>query len=79
MNVFPNPAGTHVWVNLAGMRSSDGTLQFYDMTGKLLRSERMNGNSRQRISRDELEAGIYLLRWTGNNGEAVSARVIFTE
>ena len=61
IQVSPNPWQQQLRVELppAGRQ---GTLQLYDLSGRLLREEAIRGRARLAWQRDDLPAGVYLLR-----------------
>jgi PKD repeat protein len=59
VNVYPNPANTFFTLTLN--KEVEAVLEITDLTGKLIRSENINGQMPNVISTSELANGIYLL------------------
>ncbi|MGL4596423.1 MAG: T9SS type A sorting domain-containing protein [Bacteroidia bacterium] len=72
--VQPNPATDVLWVSSS---TSIAQIQLTDMTGRLVKTEKTPLATTQRISRDELPQGIYLLQLTDVNGNNFSRKIIF--
>ncbi len=74
INVSPNPASDGFWVSSS---TAIAQIQLTDMTGRLVKTEKTPLATTQRISRDELPQGIYLLQLTDVNGNHFSSKIIF--
>lgn len=72
VKVFPNPATTELNIDLGELTGSE--VMLYDMLGRQVRSETMNGQQHQLMTGD-LADGIYLLSVETNKG-TVSRRVM---
>jgi hypothetical protein len=62
--VYPNPVSDRLYVELSGNHGTD--LQVYDLTGKLLMTEKLTG-ARAAIRTESLVPGVYLLRLAGGD------------
>ncbi len=69
---YPNPASDQLTIELP--ESGSGLLEFYDTTGRLVKSERISG-SRVNVDTSSLAPGFYTLR-TRNGGDTFSTRVL---
>lgn len=79
--VFPNPANNHLTIHIESQEDITGSLQLFDMTGRMVRSlssEKLYyaGINETNASIGDLPKGTYLLRWQG--GDLVKTKsVIF--
>lgn len=62
MTVYPNPATEYVEIGIEGLQNK-ATVQLFNMLGKELQKFE-TGNSKFRIERNDLAAGIYLIQVT---------------
>ncbi len=62
VSVFPNPSSESTWIRINGNRES-GTLQIFDITGRLVHSESIaaGGNSLIELQNDVLTTGSYVI------------------
>lgn len=74
LNVFPNPATDNLIISWN--INSEMNVRLVDFSGRLIRSERVNGKDFQ-MDRKGINNGIYLLILTDKNGNTTSQRVIF--
>jgi hypothetical protein len=73
IQIYPNPTSNILFVNLPPAQT--GTLNLYDLTGKLVLQLQQNQISNQRIDLSPLAPGMYTLAYTGN-GNSLYAKVI---
>jgi hypothetical protein len=73
IQIYPNPTSNILFVNLPPAQT--GTLNLYDLTGKLVMQLQQNQISNQRIDLSPLAPGMYTLAYTGN-GNSLYAKVI---
>jgi len=73
LQVYPNPANSRLNVKLEN--NANGTLTLFDMSGKIVLSQAVNGNSAQ-INVSQLSAGNYILRLLENGTESDGVQVI---
>lgn len=67
LKVYPNPASDKLKVEVPNTwRSTD--LELVDIDGKVLRRFRLKAEADLEIDVAELPTGVYILRWTGNQG-----------
>jgi hypothetical protein len=74
LKVYPNPTNNTVYVELERF-VNNGTLTLFDMSGKLVLSQSLNGNSAQ-INLSALTAGNYILRLVENGTASAGVQVI---
>lgn len=65
VNVYPNPANNFFTITLN--KEVEAVLEITDLTGKLIRTENINGQMPNVISTSELSNGIYLLNLNTND------------
>ncbi|HTN45479.1 MAG TPA: T9SS type A sorting domain-containing protein [Flavipsychrobacter sp.] len=63
---FPNPVSHDLTVKVSGAQGADATVQVTDITGKVMKTVKMNGNVQQ-ISMSSLASGIYLIKYADSN------------
>ena len=73
LQVFPNPAKDIVKVVLP---DTEGTLAVFDGSGKAVYNKFYKGRSEVTINTAVWPAGVYIVRWTNNNGERYSTKLI---
>ncbi|WP_324679103.1 T9SS type A sorting domain-containing protein [Hymenobacter sp. GOD-10R] len=66
IQVYPNPSQSQFTVNLGSNTAHIKTIQMTDATGRLVRQQAVGAVSSLVISRDNLKAGVYLLRLQGD-------------
>jgi hypothetical protein len=65
VNIYPNPANNFFTITLN--KEVKAVVEITDLTGKLIRTENINGQMPNVISTSELSNGIYLLNISSNN------------
>lgn len=74
LSVYPNPATDNMTITWNS--SAEMNVRLVDFSGRLIRSERVNGKDFQ-LNRKGINNGIYLLILSDKNGNTTSQRVIF--
>jgi hypothetical protein len=74
LKVYPNPTNNALYVEMERF-VNNGTLTLFDMSGKLVLSQAINGNSAQ-INLSVLTAGNYILRLVENGTASAGVQVI---
>ena len=74
LKVYPNPANSTLYVESENW-INNGTLTLFDMSGKVVLSQAVNGNSAQ-INMSSLTAGNYILRLVENGTASAGVQVI---
>jgi len=72
--VYPNPANNTLNVRLEN-NVNNGTLTLFDMSGKIVLSQAVNGNSAQ-VNMSSLTAGNYILRLVENGTASAGIQII---
>lgn len=72
--IYPNPANDKLSIAIQLESGQKGQLKIYDVTGKLLISELINGNSAV-IYTGSLSEGMYIYRMTVNDAEVKSGKL----
>lgn len=71
--IYPNPVNRQLTVEYQGLRASDTELQLFDLNGRLLLRQQLNGrNGRVQLSTALLPAGTYTLRVANEAGLSVT-------
>ena len=65
LSVFPNPTSDFVSFNLNNNTANNSTIEFYDIQGKLVLSQKIVSN--QQVSVSNLKSGIYLYKINSND------------
>jgi hypothetical protein len=73
IRIYPNPANTMLYIELEN--SANGTLTLFDLNGKVVFSQAINGDSVQ-VNMSSLTAGNYILRLVENSTASVEVQVI---
>ncbi len=63
--IYPNPARTHVTIKVTGIPTDfpkELTIQFYDITGRLMQQEPTLYNNNLKVDLQNLKPGIYVLK-----------------
>ena len=69
LNVFPNPFGDNLTLEVDGLRGNNTELTLLDVTGRIvLRQKLVTRNGRTELSTVNLRAGTYLLRLANDAG-----------
>jgi PKD repeat protein len=76
--VFPNPFTDHTVIQ---MENGNGnyTVELYDITGRMVRSESYKNTNSLTINRKSLEVGTYLFRIVQNNGTIASGKLMVVD
>ncbi len=75
VSAYPNPTTDYLTLEVKEFELSDLHFQLYDMTGKLLQSEKINGNQ-TRISMSNLASATYFVRIVQRNKEVKTFKII---
>jgi hypothetical protein len=62
ISVFPNPAKDELNINLADLSGKNVVAEIYDVSGRLVKTEPLNGKGIQQINIQMLDKGIYFLK-----------------
>jgi uncharacterized repeat protein (TIGR02543 family) len=73
IKIYPNPVNNTLYVELEN--PSNGTLALFDMSGQIVLSQAINGNSGQ-INMSALAAGNYTLRLVENGAASAGVQVV---
>lgn len=79
MNLYPNPANENVTLNFVSTEGGNYQLSISDINGKLVFSQNLTakiGNNEQQISLTGMNAGIYLVTLTNENGNALHMKLV---
>lgn len=79
MQIFPNPATSHVSVNIFGLNKSEKTnLTIYDLLGSVIMKDVLYGKENYELSYDvsKFNQGIYFVEISGFDKKAVSKLVV---
>jgi hypothetical protein len=64
LNVYPNPAQSSVYVNLGSGTEHSGRIEVLDVNGKIVLQQQIPaGYQVIQLDIDQMNQGIYLLRW----------------
>lgn len=74
-NAFPNPTSNNVTLKIEGEVKAQYTLYLYDIHGKLLLTQIVEGNETN-IAMTNLDQAIYFLKVTCNNKEVKTFKII---
>jgi hypothetical protein len=66
VSAYPNPVSENLTVMVSGLQGSNATIQVTDVTGKILKTIRMNG-TQETINLNGLANGIYLIKYADTN------------
>lgn len=76
-NVYPNPTDEEVWVELALQNTAPVTLSLFDLTGRKVASQMVNGDFIQEsVSVTDLPSGIYLLTISQEGEQLATEKVL---
>ncbi|MBC7776174.1 MAG: T9SS type A sorting domain-containing protein [Phycisphaerae bacterium] len=76
-SIFPNPAGSSVWVAFGQALESAARVSLFNMAGQLVRTENMStGQERSQIDLAQLPKGIYVVRVETEAGAGVRKLVV---
>jgi len=71
--VQPNPTKGEIWINLD--KAITGKLEMYDMSGKLLKSIKLENENQYSLNIEGNE-GVYLLKIISDSGESYIEKII---
>ncbi|MEZ5172977.1 MAG: T9SS type A sorting domain-containing protein [Bacteroidia bacterium] len=66
--IYPNPARNQVFISLPADAGKTGTLELFDMYGKLVRVSNIILNNPNRIELTGLSSGIYFVKINSDSG-----------
>lgn len=66
INIYPNPAGDFIYIELAGTAKAEGNISVYNIVGQNMMSEQLEKNGKLDVS--SLPKGIYTLRYDTGAG-----------
>lgn len=75
IKVFPNPFDQTATLTVEGLNDPYLYLEIYDLSGKRLQQYQANDN-RIQLSRQQLNAGLYMYRLSGQNGLIGSGKIV---
>lgn len=75
MNLMPNPASSNVVLNINGV-AGQVDLQLIDMSGRVIRSSKINAEVANSINLNGLAKGAYFVRITNNNFSKVEKLIV---
>jgi len=79
MTLMPNPATDHLTIALDLAASSEGSLNFLDMTGRTIYQQAVNGGEQQLefdLSKMGITSGVYLVQLKDANGQRIERLVV---
>lgn len=71
VQIYPNPVKQELNISIAGKADGQGRIQVLDVTGKVVATVMMNGNT-TRVDMQHLPAGIYLIKYADNSHSSVT-------
>lgn len=75
VSAYPNPAKNNAQIKIVGMLQADATLQFLDVTGKVVKTVAVKNNSMQ-VDLSELPMGVYTLKYQDSLHTTISKLVV---
>ena len=75
LSAYPNPASTYLTLKVEDYKIENLTYQLYDMSGKLLRNNKIN-NVETTISMETLSVGSYFLKVSKSTTEIKTLKII---
>lgn len=80
LNIYPNPANSHVTVAIDGPGAKEGTIHIIDAIGRIVLTTDYVGNQQQ-INVERFPAGIYQLQYVGQGDHAykLQSRLVITK
>jgi hypothetical protein len=66
VEAFPNPVSNNLTVRAHGVQGSEASIQVTDVTGKVIKTIKMSGNS-ETIDMKGLASGMYLIKYVDSN------------
>lgn len=76
--VYPNPVKNSINLNVSGLQKT-GTVQVYDVMGRVVNSVAFVNNGNNRIDAASLKAGIYFIKIIDNNGKLLHQEKLIKE
>ncbi len=78
LQVYPNPASDALWVAFVNDSGENVTIGLYNLHGQLMSEQTISdtGHQEARISLEELQAGVYMLRLTMDAGSVMEKVVV---
>ncbi|PCH92308.1 MAG: hypothetical protein COB85_08345 [Bacteroidetes bacterium] len=70
---YPNPASSYIHLQDASWVES---ISIYDVTGKHMISMNLNGDNEQEVNINELDRGIYYIRYYTNNSDSYTKKLV---
>lgn len=78
INIFPNPAGDVVAIQVEGLLKNDLTIKLYDMNGKLVRQTQLNqGSTIWHLDTQTLYSGEYIVE-ISNNQQIIRKKLVIS-
>lgn len=74
LTVFPNPAGDLLNISTGDKNVTIGMIELFDVSGRLIRSEKSAAENTVTVDVNALQKGMYLLKVTYSNGNTESKR-----
>ncbi len=74
-NLFPNPANERVTITFSDLQS-EGTIDLFNLSGKLISSKSMNGLRNYSIETQDFAPGVYLIRVSNQIGETTKRIIV---
>ena len=71
VQVYPNPVKQELNISIAGKADGQGRIQVLDVTGKVVATVMMHGNTAQ-VAMQHLPAGMYLIKYADNSHSSVT-------
>jgi len=79
LNIYPNPAHNLVYVNLGASTDDSGRIELLDVNGKIVLAEHVpSGYQIIQLDLDQLNRGIYILRWIESEQVRGVSKVVIT-
>ena len=74
LNTYPNPVKDQLQVNLSGAVNPGGIIQIINLTGKVLKTQQVEGAGTVSVNMSQLAKGLYICRYT--NGTEIKVEKI---
>jgi len=79
LHLYPNPASDHFFLNLGSRSQSVGRVELLDLNGRLLQQEIVPPGSQViRMDIQDLDVGLYIVKWTGADGSRGLSKIVKT-
>ncbi|MCP4310828.1 MAG: T9SS type A sorting domain-containing protein [Bacteroidetes bacterium] len=79
LHLYPNPASDHFFLNLGNRTQAEGRVELLDMNGRLLIHEIVPpGNQIIQVDIQDIDVGVYIVRWTGSEGSRGLSKIVKT-